>query len=131
MLANESDDRFFVDVSTLPGAGLGLFARTPLSPGDRFEVIGVLILSGSISDSCTSFADQYKFRVGDLLLIPLGFGGLVNHSRRPNLEKVIVGQSVYLRATRFISANEELFLDYGGHFFDVTGLNPATFESGS
>ncbi len=125
----ENDDRFYVDVSTLPGAGNGLFARILLCEGDRLEVIGVLVPAGSASDVCTRYADPYKFRVGDLLLIPLGFGGMVNHSRRPNLEKVIEGDSVYLRATRTISAGEELTFQYGDRFFEVTELDPESFSS--
>jgi hypothetical protein len=130
MIASEDDDRFIVDVSTLPGAGHGLFARVALDAGDRLEVIGTLVRAGSVSDACTRYADRYKFRVGEFLLIPLGYGGLVNHSHQPNLEKVIEGRSVFLRATRSISPNEELFFDYGGHFFEVTGIAPESFESG-
>ncbi len=125
----ENDDRFYVDVSTLPGAGNGLFARTPLDEGDRLEVIGVLVPAGSTSDACTRYADPHKFRVGDLLLIPLGYGGMVNHSQRPNMEKVIESHSVYLRATRTISAGEELTFQYGDRFFEITELDPESFSS--
>ena len=58
-----------------------------------------------------------KFRVGDLLLIPPGFGGIVNHSKHPNMEKVIAGQIVYLRTTRAIHPGEELFFTYREEFF--------------
>ena len=129
MIINENDDRYYVGVSTLPGAGEGLFACLPLGEGDRLEVIGVLVPSGSVSDACTRYADRYKFRVGELLLIPLGFGGMVNHSRRPNMEKVVEGRSVYLRATRPISAGEELFFDYGDHFFQATATAPESFSA--
>jgi hypothetical protein len=125
----EQDLRFYVAVSTLPGAGSGLFARIPLDEGDRLEVVGVLVPADSTSDVCSRYADRYKFRVGDLLLIPLGFGGMVNHSRRPNLEKVIEGHAVYLRATRTISAGEELTFQYGDRFFEVTELDPESFSS--
>jgi uncharacterized protein len=127
MTINESDERFYLDVSTIPGAGAGLFARIPLGKGDRLEVIGVLVPAGSLADVCTRFADRYKFRLDDLLLIPLCFGGMVNHSKNPNMEKVIEGQSVYLRTTRAISAGEELFFDYGVHFFEVTQTDPDSF----
>ncbi len=125
----ENDERFYVDVSTLHGAGNGLFARIPLDEGDRLEVIGVLVPAGSASDVCSRYADRYKFRVGALLLIPLGFGGMVNHSQRPNMEKVIEGHSVYLRARRTISAGEELTFQYGDRFFEITELDPESFSS--
>jgi len=53
------------------------------------------------------------------LLIPLGFGGMVNHSKHPNMEKVIDGLTVYLRTTRAIHPGEELFFTYGEEFLKV------------
>ncbi len=122
MVIVENDERFCVNVSTIPDAGNGLFARTLLAEGEQLEVIGVLVPAGSVSDVCTRYADHYKFRVGDLLLIPLGFGGMVNHSKHPNMEKVIDGLTVYLRTTRAIHPGEELFFTYGEEFFKVVGF---------
>lgn len=113
MLVDETDDRFYVAESTLPEAGNGLFAKVALNEGDRFEVIGALVLRESISDLCSHYADEHKFRVGDYLLIPLGFGGMANHSVNPNLEKVFEGENrVFLRALRRIEPGEELFFTY-------------------
>jgi len=109
---DETDDRFELRPSTIPGAGLGVFARIDLPAGATLEVIGVLVTANSISDRCTHFADHHKFRVGDKLLIPLGFGGLVNHSLEPNLEKIIEGDRVHFRSLRPIAAGEELFFRY-------------------
>ena len=105
--------RFYIGESTIPGAGKGLFAKVALAKGDRLEVIGVLISSGSISDECTRYADEYKFRVRNKLLIPLGYGGMVNHSlKQPNLKKVINGGRLFLQATHPVQAGEELFITY-------------------
>lgn len=109
---DETDDRFEIRASTLPGAGLGVFARVDLPAGAALEVIGVLIRRESISDRCTHFADHHKFRLSDRLIIPCGFGGLVNHSAEPNLEKVIDGDRILLQAMRPIAAGEELFFRY-------------------
>src|ERR1043166_2262957 len=103
---NETDHRFYTAPSTLAGAGEGLFAAVPLERGDRLHVIGVSIDRDSIADRCTSFADQYKLRVGDdRLLIPFGWGAKVNHHHEPNLQKVIDGGRVYLEALRPIATN--------------------------
>jgi SET domain-containing protein len=107
-----SDRRFYIRTSTIPGAGKGLFARTPMVAGERFQVQGVLVRKHSLADRCTAYADAYKFRVGNDLLIPLGYGGLVNHSLSPNLEKVVEGKKVYLQALRPINVGEELFFCY-------------------
>lgn len=113
MTVNETDPRFYIADSTIPGGGNGLFAKVPLAQGDRFAVIGVLIERDTETDKCTHFADQHKLRVGeDFLLIPLGYGGMVNHSSTPNLEKVTEGIELYMSALRDIEAGEELFFSY-------------------
>ena len=45
----ETDPRFYVADSTLPGAGRGLFARVALAEGDRLEAVGVLIERDSVA----------------------------------------------------------------------------------
>lgn len=119
---DEADDRFEVRPSAVPGAGLGVFARVDLPAGAELEVIGVLVRRESVSDRCTHFADHHKFRVGDKLLIPVGLGGLVNHSRAPNLEKVITGERVVLRTVRPVAAGEELFFRYPDAALERFGL---------
>ena len=80
--------------------------------GERLEVVGPDPCADLVADACTAYADQHKFRVGDLLLIPVGYGGMVNHSRTPNLQKIIEGERVYLQASRTIQPGEELFFTY-------------------
>lgn len=121
-LIDETDDRFELRPSTIPGAGLGVFARIDLPAGATLEVIGVLVRRESVSDRCTHFADCHKFRVGDKLLIPVGYGGLVNHSAEPNLEKRIEGERVFLRALRPIAAGEELFFRYPDAALERLGI---------
>ncbi|ODU00524.1 MAG: hypothetical protein ABS79_03165 [Planctomycetes bacterium SCN 63-9] len=125
---DERDDRFTIKPSTIPGAGNGLFSKVLLAEEDRLEVIGVLIPADSVSDLCTSYADCYKFRIGDQLLIPIGYGGMVNHSSQPNLEKVCDGQRLYLKATRPIHPGEELLFTYSDRFFEITKNAPGSFS---
>lgn len=122
-LLEESDARFAVRPSTISGAGRGVFALVDLPAGAELEVIGVRVPRETVSDECTHFADHHKFRVGDALLIPVGFGGLVNHSTSPNLEKVLDGERVFLRALRPIAAGEELFFRYPEAALERFGLN--------
>ena len=128
MVMEEDDDRFAISTSTIPNAGGGLFARRLLEKGERLEVIGVLVQAGSVADSCTRYADCYKFRVGDFLLIPVGFGGMVNHSSDPNMEKVIEGQTVLLQTNRVVEPGEELSFEYSDNFFNVMNLDPQSFS---
>ena len=123
MFVKEEDDRFYVAGSTLPGAGNGLFAKVPLRKGDRLEVVGVIVPRDSITDRCTHFCDHHKFRIGEnQLLIPLGFGGMVNHSSAPNVQKVFEGDRLYLEALRDLAADEEIFFTYTPYAQQAFGL---------
>lgn len=112
MILDERDDRFYAKSSTIPGAGRGLFARVPLKAGDRLKIIGVRVRRDSASDDYTAFADGYKFRVGDDLLIPCGIAALANHSSEPNLRKVEGDDAVFLELLRDVDADEELCFAY-------------------
>ena len=72
-------------------------------------MVGVLIAANSVSDRCTAYADPYKVRVGEYLLIPTGWGAMVNHREDANVEKVIEGEDVYLEVLRPIAKDEEIF----------------------
>ena len=112
MFLDETDDRFCAGPSHIPGAGLGLFARVPLRAGDRLKVIGVRVRRDSDADLYTAFADEYKFRVGDDLLIPCGLAAMANHSSQPNLAKVVEGNDLFLELLRDVEAGEELCFSY-------------------
>jgi hypothetical protein len=122
-LLRETDARFEIRTSTIPGAGRGVFALVDLPAGAVLDVIGVRVPRETVSDECTHFADHHKFRVGDTLLIPVGFGGLVNHSTTPNMEKVVEGDGVFLRALRPVAAGEELFFRYPDAALERFGLH--------
>ena len=108
----ETDERFYVGRSTVPEANEGLFAGVPLDRGDRLRMVGVLIPANSVSDRCTGYADPYKVRVGDSLLIPTGWGAKVNHRDEANVARIIDGGEVYLEALRPIAKDEEIFFRY-------------------
>ncbi len=93
-------------------AGRGLFTRRALPKGHTIRVAGQLVKRHSFEDRCTRYADAYKFRVGVYLLIPIGIGGMVNHSATPNLEKAVRSKTLHLRTLRAIAPGEELFFAY-------------------
>jgi hypothetical protein len=115
VVLDERDERFFAGPSTVSGAGRGLFARVALRAGDRLAVVGVRVRRDSPADHCTGFADEYKFRAGDDLLIPVGLAAMANHSRRPNLVKVVEAGEVFLELLRDVDAGEELFFSYSDY----------------
>lgn len=115
VIVDEPDERFAVGPSRIPGAGRGLFAKVALSAGDRLTVVGVLVPRGSAADQYTQYADEYKFRAGDHLLIPCGAAAMANHSTRPNLVKIVDGHAVFLELTRDVDAGEELCFAYSDY----------------
>ena len=121
-MLEEHDDRFYVGPSTIPGAADGLFSRVPLRAGDRLAVVGVTISADSVADRCTRYADEYKYRVGETLVIPIGYGAMVNHSTSPNMAKVCEGDRLYLEALRDIDAHEELSFAYASGALERFGL---------
>ena len=119
---DDTDSRFSVGPSSIPGAGRGLFARVALRQGDRLAVIGVRVRRDSVADRCTAYADAYKIRVGDDLLIPCGLAAMVNHSTQPNLTKVIEGDAVFLELLRDVDAGEELCFCYSDYARERFGI---------
>jgi hypothetical protein len=111
-MLEEPDERFYAAASTIPGAGRGLFAGVRLKAGDRLEIIGVRVRRDSASDSYTAFADEYKVRVGDTLLIPCGIAALANHCAEPNLRKIVEGDTAFLELVRDVEPGEELCFAY-------------------
>jgi hypothetical protein len=109
---DESDDRFCAGPSTMAGAGQGLFARVPLRAGDRLTVVGVRVRRDSPADRYTAFADAYKLRAGEYLVIPCGAAAVANHSAQPNLRKVVDGETVFLELLCDVAAGEELCFEY-------------------
>jgi hypothetical protein len=119
---DETDDRFYAAPSTIPGAGQGLFARVPLKVGARLAVVGVLVQRDSAADRCTAFADEYKLRVGDHLLIPCGVAAMANHSSRPNLAKIVEDGVLFLELLQDVEAGMELCFTYSDYARERYGI---------
>jgi hypothetical protein len=128
IIIEETDNRFYVEKSTIPNGGNGCFTKEHLNAGDWLEVIGVYVKTGGVADFCTEYARRYKFAGSnkmDAKIVPFGFAGLVNHSSDPKLQNCKLeftkglskrsqhaGQVVY-RFIRDIYPNEELIGNYG------------------
>lgn len=81
IFVDETDNRYYVADSTIPQAGLGLFASENLKKGDWLEVIGVMV-RGMADKVFTKYAERYKFQAADEVsrIVPLGWAGMVNHT---------------------------------------------------
>jgi hypothetical protein len=143
ILVEETDDRFYIKESTIPNAGLGVFANVPLKKGDWLEIIGVQVKTKSVSDKCTHYANAYKFLASGSItrrgerkidysrkIVPLGLGGIVNHAPDPRLQNAEIfyrngptrnpaaGKAVY-RFIRDIDVDEEILGNYGEEWLGI------------
>lgn len=129
IFVEENDDRFYIDNSTLPNAGFGLFAKEKIQKGDWLEVIGIMVKKGGIADKCTHYANRYKFAgtKDDAKIVPMGYAGIINHTDDLKLKNVeltcIRGLSkrsqhsseIVYQAIRDIEPGEELLGNYGNY----------------
>jgi SET domain len=128
IFVEETDNRFYIEKSTIPNAGNGCFAKEFLKAGDWLEVIGIYVKMGGVADFCTEYARRYKFAGSEQMnakIVPFGFAGIINHSNDPKLQNCKLeyvkglskrsqhaGQVIY-RFIKDIEPNEELIGNYG------------------
>jgi hypothetical protein len=132
ILVEEKDNRFYIKESKIPNAGLGVFANEDIKKDSFLEIIGVMVDVNSISDHCTSYAKNYKFAANfadkyDRHIVPMGFGGIVNHTEDQNLQNVelryikhsssnaAAGSAVYY-FIKNVKKDEEILGNYGQLF---------------
>lgn len=113
----EEDDRFFIETSTIPKAGFGLFAKRPIKKGEKLYVFGIKIPLNSDFNICTGYARNYKFADptnAKNCIMPLGYAGMINQNLK-ELNATISndGENVYFEFTKDINENEEIFTHYG------------------
>jgi hypothetical protein len=110
----------------------------PLKKDGFLEIIGVLVKRNSVADSCTAYANNYKFgcKEGDDIwhLVPMGYAAIINHANTKTQQNCEIknvrakvsnkkiksnkdffaysGEAVY-RFIRDIDKDEELLGDYG------------------
>jgi SET domain-containing protein len=132
ILVEEKDERFYIKESTIENAGLGVFAKQDIKKDSYLEIIGVMVNVNSVADKCTDYAKNYKFAANfsdkfDRHIIPMGFGGIINHTENPNFQNVelryikhtssnnAAGSAVYY-FIKDVKANEEILGNYGQLF---------------
>lgn len=111
----ETDDRFYIDTSLIPNAGRGVFAKRLILKDERLKIIGILVKLRGVSDQCTEYSKWHRFKTLGYNLIPMGYGGMVNHAQSVELGNVkLVRESydLYYQAVRNIFPNEEILSPY-------------------
>ena len=105
----ETDTRFYIKNSSILNANKGLYAKEKIIKGDYLEISGVLIKRQSVADLCTHYANNYKFAakvkryadgkidIGENIIIPLGYAGIVNHTDKKENQNVEIR---YMKRTK-------------------------------
>lgn len=117
----EKDPRFYIAPSTIDGAGNGIFTSVAIKKNDFLRILGVVIKRNTIADVISYNIRQihiYSFSNREIqgVLIPMGYGGLVNHTddiEKRNCEITHIGGDIYYVFTKDLEKNEEVLGNYG------------------
>lgn len=122
-------------VVELPGKGRGVLAGRAFAVGELVERAPVLVLAAEAWARIEprlegSGLEGYAFLWGptsETAAIALGYGGLYNHSYRPNARYVKRPelQAIDFLAVRPIAPGEEITINYGG---DPESTRPVWFD---
>jgi len=126
--------------STIPGAGKGLFTKSPIRKGSRIVEYKGRITTWKEADH-NDGRNGYIYYVKrnlviDALPYPSALARYANDARgikrvrgvNNNSEYVEDGQKVYIEAKKDIPANAEILVGYGKEYWDVIRYNIPLWE---
>lgn len=112
----EPSQKIYVASSKIPAAGLGVFAKVPLTQGEVIETCPVIKvpLTDAANDDDKGLLTNYFFYFGDGLAMVLGFGSLYNHSYSANATYTKRPEDgvVEFTAIKNIPAGHEITVNY-------------------
>ena len=110
-----------VDTSSIPNAGLGVFATEDIIQGEVIERSPVILLAMDAISTMQDLTEGYSV-LGDVIFrwntktaaIALGWGGLYNHDIKNNVNWTSYSEKSCMEyyAKKFIEKGEELFIQY-------------------
>lgn len=107
-------------ITASEGRGRGVFTAVDISKGDIIEYCPLIIIppnQRALIDQTIFYDYYYNWPLPEgAACVPLGYGGIYNHSIHPNAEIVLDLEENYLQfhCIRDIKAGEEIFIDYAG-----------------
>lgn len=117
--------------------GLGLFATRPIKKHTMIvEYVGPRIPTPQAHAIERAGHNRYMFEISPRWTIDgssrENLGRYANHACRPNTETVLIRGRIFLKASRRITANEEITIDYGREYVELffkNGCKCATCRS--
>ncbi len=114
---------FEVRASTVPRCGKGLFSRVMLYPGDRVGPYLGKRISDIEAEQEPYISSHYLLWVcTDCTIVGENYTRYINHSDHPNVRFVVSTRwkKARIEVVDTIHPGEELFLDYGPHFWEAS-----------
>jgi uncharacterized protein len=115
-----------VGVSTIPNAGLGMFANEDIRRGSIIENCPMILLEPAhlhVGNPLWKYVFNAWYHRPNKTALVLGYCSMYNHSDRPNVHYVQdCDRMMKLIAIQQIKKGEEMFIDYGDHYWNDTPL---------
>lgn len=124
-----AEDDFEIKPSSIPGIGLGLFARRTIHKGDTIGPYTGKIVTDAQAEREPYVSSHYILWVcRDCNIVAEGrqacYTRYINHSDRPNARFVVSTRwkKARVEAITRIRTGAEIFLDYGPYFWDAVDV---------
>lgn len=126
-----------VKKSSIPNAGDGVFSTKAIPNGEIIEICPLIIddtenvKNGNLRDYMfDGYSFDEKGRLGNKVVMALGYGGMYNHSYSPNCKYTFdyINNRMLINAIRDIKPGEELFIFYGIPYWTTRSPSETNIE---
>ena len=99
--------------------GWGVFCKEKILKGESVEQCYGLIDNYETTPlNAYTFALNTKHRYNNDSLMPLGYGGIYNHSNEPNIAYELIDKIIEFKAIQDIESGDELCHNYGEGYLE-------------
>lgn len=129
------EKNLYIKRSTLPGAGKGLFTKTPITKGTRIVEYKGKVLTWREVQKMPDYRNGYVFYFSSKYVLDAwkhkGFAHFANDAKginriegiRNNAEYITEKRHCYIMASRDIPAHSEILVGYGGEYWQTIRYN--------
>jgi len=114
------DGRLYIDTSTLPNSGYGVFTRGFIPKDTVIEVAHTIHIPEEEREYMSTVI-KYDFSKpgSNDTLVAMGFGGIYNNRKDYNVEWISTDKTVVYKTIQDVYPGEELFVTYGPNYFEL------------
>lgn len=117
------DNRLYVDTSSLPNSGYGVFTRSYIPKNTLVEVSHTIPIPVDERQYMTTIS-KYDFNSPNpnYTLVAMGFGGIYNNHKNPNVDWIPTDTTIKYITNQDIQAGQELLVNYGPNYFKLHNM---------